>query len=185
MNINLEKGQRINVGLQRVHVGLGWDPNAASAHDYDLDVSTFMVNEAGKLPGAGFFVFYNNLNSQDGAVEGAEDDRTGESSDGDDDEVVKVDLSKVDAQINEIIFVVTIHEAELRKQNFGQIRNSFIRILNADNQEVLAVYELEEDFSIENAVEFGRLYRKGDGWKFQAIGDGYKADLNFFLSKYG
>jgi len=184
MPINLQKGQRIDVGLQRVAVGLGWDPNAGTGHDFDLDASTFMLAASGKIPQDEYFVFYNNRFSPDGAVEGAEDDQTGGASDGDDDEIIKVDLTKVDPKIQDLVFVVTIHDADTRKQNFGQVRNSYIRIVNLDNNEELAKYELEEDFSIETAVEFGRLYRKDGGWKFQAIGDGYKEDLGFFVNKY-
>lgn len=184
MAINLQKGQRINVGLQRVAVGLGWDPNQGTGHDFDLDASTFMLADSGKIPQDEYFVFYNNRFSPDGAVEGAEDDQTGGASDGDDDEIIKVDLSKVDAKIQELVFVVTIHDAGARSQNFGQVRNSYIRIVDMDTEQELAKYELEEDFSIETAVEFGRLYRKDGGWKFQAMGSGYKEDLNYFVNKY-
>lgn len=129
-------------------------------------------------------IFYNNKYSPDGAIEGADDDTTGDASDGDDDEQIKVNLNKVDSMIKEIIFIATIHKAEERKQNFGQIRNSFIRIVDDVKKEEIAMYELEEDFSIETSVEFGRLYRKGGEWKFQAMGDGYKEGLNFFVGKY-
>lgn len=184
MAINLEKGQRISLGLSKVTLGLGWDPNQNTGSEFDLDASAFCVGENKKIPQDEYFVFYNNKFSPDGAVEGADDDTTGGASDGDDDEQVKVELSKVDPKIQEIIFVVTIHDSEGRKQNFGQVRNSYIRIVDEASQTEIAKYELEEDFSIETAVEFGRLYRKGSEWKFQAMGDGYKEDLNFFVQKY-
>lgn len=183
MAINLTKGQRIDVGLSKVGVGLGWDPNAGTGFDFDLDASAFMLAENKKLPLDEYFVFYNNTKSPDGAVESSGDDTTGGSSDGDD-ETLTVDLQKVDSRISEIIFTVTIHEYEARKQNFGQVRNSFIRIYNAETGEEIAKYELDEDFSIESAVEFGRLYRRNNEWKFEAMGIGYKGGLAFFVEKY-
>jgi tellurium resistance protein TerD len=128
-------------------------------------------------------VFYNNPKSPDGAVESSGDDTTGGSSDGDD-ETLTVDLSKVDPQIQEIIFTVTIHDFEPRHQNFGQVRNSFIRIYNVQNNEEIAKYDLDEDFSVETAVEFGRLYKRGIEWKFEAMGVGYKGGLEYFVNKY-
>jgi len=183
MAINLTKGQRIEIGLSKVGVGLGWDPNEGTGFDFDLDASAFMLGENKKLPKEEFFVFYNNPKSPDGAVESSGDDTTGGSSDGDD-ETLTVDLSKVDAKIQEIVFTVTIHDYEARKQNFGQVRNSFIRIYNAQTNEEIAKYELDEDFSIETAVEFGRLYKRNGEWKFEAMGIGYKGGLQYFVNKY-
>ena len=182
--INLEKGQRIEVGLEHVCVGLGWDPNTSGGDDFDLDASAFMLNEQGKLPQDKFFVFYNNQISPDGAVESSGDDLTGGNNDDGDDETLTVDLSKVSADIQEIIFTATIHKAEERRQNFGQVRNAYIRIYDAKNNEEIARYDLDEDFSIETAVEFGRLYRRKGAWKFEAIGIGYKGGLQFFVNKY-
>ncbi|MCR4801023.1 MAG: TerD family protein [Bacteroidales bacterium] len=184
MAINLQKGQRIEIGLQKVGVGLGWNPNQGSGFDFDLDASAFMLGSNKKLPQDEFLVFYNNQKSPDGAVESSGDDQTGGNSDGGDDETLTVDLSKVDARVQEIVFTVTIHEAEQRKQNFGQVRDSYVRIYNAITNEEIAKYELEEDFSIETAVEFGRLYRKGGEWKFEAMGIGYKGGLQYFVDKY-
>lgn len=183
MAINLTKGQRIEVGLSKVGVGLGWDPNEGTGFDFDLDASAFMLGGNKKLPKDEFFIFYNNPKSPDGAVESSGDDLTGGSSDGDD-ETLTVELSKVDPQIQEIIFTVTIHDFEARRQNFGQVRNSFIRIYNAQTNEEIAKYELEEDFSIETAVEFGRLYKRNGEWKFEAMGIGYKGGLQYFVDKY-
>jgi tellurium resistance protein TerD len=183
MAINLQKGQRIEIGLQKVGVGLGWDPNDASGQDFDLDASAFMLGSNGKLPTEQHFVFYNNKISPDGAVIGADDDTTGGSSDGDD-ETIMVDLSGVAMNVQEIVFTVTIHEFDVRRQNFGQVRNSFIRIYNAlDNQEI-AKYELDEDFSTETAIEFGRLYRRDGAWRFEAIGKGYQGGLQTLVNKY-
>lgn len=184
MAINLQKGQRIGIGLQKVGVGLGWDPNESTGYDFDLDASAFMLGENKKLPADEFFVFYNNQKSPDGAVESSGDDLTGGNSDGGDDETLTVDLSKVDSRVNEILFTATIHDAVNRHQNFGQVRNSYIRIYNAITNEEIAKYDLDEDFSIETAVEFGRLYRRNGEWKFEAIGNGYKGGLEHFVNKY-
>jgi tellurium resistance protein TerD len=183
MAINLTKGQRIEIGLSKVGVGLGWDPNEGTGFDFDLDASAFMLGTNKKIPKDEFFVFYNNQLSPDGAVESSGDDLTGGNSDGDD-ETLTVDMSKVDLRVQEIIFTVTIHDYEARKQNFGQVRNSFIRIYNANTNEEIAKYELDEDFSVETAVEFGRLYKKNGEWKFEAMGIGYKGGLQYFVDKY-
>ena len=182
--INLQKGQRIEIGLSKVGVGLGWDPNQSTGYDFDLDASAFMLGENGKLPQDEFFVFYNNPLSPDQAVESSGDDMTGGNSDGGDDETLSVDLTKIDARIKEIIFTVTIHKAEERRQNFGQVRNSYIRIYNAVSDEEIARYDLDEDFSVETAVAFGRLYKRNGEWKFEAVGQGYKGGLQFFVDKY-
>lgn len=176
MAINLEKGQRVSVELPKFTVGLGWDTNeSCTGNDFDLDASVFVLGENRKLVSDDYFVFYNNLKSPDGAVEHTGDNLTGEGEG--DDEQIKVDLSKFNSQITELCFVVTIHKAEERKQNFGQVRNSFIRICNTDSGEEIMKYELEEDFSVETAVEFGRLYKKNGQWKFEAIGVGQKQGL--------
>lgn len=184
--INLEKGQRISMdkGLTLVGVGLGWDPNEGTGYDFDLDASAFMLGESGRIPTDEYFVFYNNQKSPDGSVESTGDDLTGGNSDGGDDETINVDLSKVDPKIQEIVFTATIYKAEERRQNFGQVRNSYIRIYDAKTNAEIACYDLDEDFSIETAVEFGRLYRRGDEWKFEAMGIGNKGGLQSLVNKY-
>lgn len=184
--INLEKGQRISMdkGLTLVGVGLGWDPNEGTGYDFDLDASAFMLGESGRMPTDEYFVFYNNPKSPDGSVESTGDDLTGGNSDGGDDETINVDLSKVDPKIQEIVFTATIYKAEERRQNFGQVRNSYIRIYDAKTNAEIARYDLDEDFSIETAVEFGRLYRRGDEWKFEAMGIGNKGGLQSLVNKY-
>lgn len=184
MAINLIKGQKINIGLNNITVGLGWDPNEGTGHDFDLDASAIMINSKRKLISDDFFVFYNNLESPDGALVHTGDDPTGGNSDGDDDEAIQIDISKLDEKVEEILFVVTIEDFERRKQNFGQVRNSYIRIVDDSTNEEIAKYELDEDFSIETGVEFGRLYKRNGDWKFEASGIGYQADLGFFLEKY-
>ncbi|HNT36502.1 MAG TPA: TerD family protein [bacterium] len=184
MAISLEKGQRIDIGLSKVRVGLGWDANPAdTGSEFDLDASAFMLNGKRKIPQEGFFVFYNNPCSPDGAVSSSGDDRTGRSSEGDD-ETLTVDLTKISREVQEIVFVATIHDAESRKQNFGQVPNSYIRIYDAMTNEEICKYELGEDFSVETGVEFGRLYMKDGRWRFEATGTGYKGGLETFLGKY-
>lgn len=181
--INLEKGQRVNVELPKFTIGLGWDTNSSSTGvDFDLDASAFILGEDKKLLSDEHFVFYNNLKSPDGAVEHTGDNLTGEGEG--DDESIRIDLSKITPNAYEICFVVTIHKADERKQNFGQVHNSFIRIYNTDTNEEVMKYELEEDFSIETAVEFGRLYRRNGQWKFEAIGVGMKGGLGDYVNKY-
>lgn len=184
--INLEKGQRISMdkGLSLVGVGLGWDPNEGTGYDFDLDASAFMLGSNGKIPTDDYVVFYNNQKSPDNSVESTGDDLTGGNSDGGDDETLNVDLTKVSSQIQEIVFTATIYKAEERKQNFGQVRNSYIRIYDAKNNTEIARYDLDEDFSIETAVEFGRLYRRGGEWKFEAMGIGSKGGLQSLVNKY-
>lgn len=184
MAINLQKGQKIDIGLTKMSVGLGWTPNEGTGFDFDLDASAFMINGDRLIPTESYFVFYGNNDSPDGALHHTGDDPTGGNSADGDDETIVVDLSKVEDSINEILFVVTIHDATQRKQNYGQVRDSYIRIVDESNGQEVAKYELGEDFSIETAVEFGRLYRRDNKWKFEASGIGYKEDLAFFLSKY-
>lgn len=183
MAINLTKGQKIDIGLSKVGVGLGWDPNQTGGADFDLDASAFMLDERKKIPTDAYFVFYNNPKSPDGACESTGDDTTGGSSEGDD-ETLNLDLARVDSKIQEIIFVVSIHEADVRKQNFGQVRNSFIRIYDASNSEEICKYELGEDFSVETCIEFGRLYKREGKWRFEAMGIGYRNGLKELVSRY-
>jgi len=183
MAINLQKGQRESINAPQFTIGLGWDTNSSSTGSaFDLDASVFILGDNKKIIADEYFVFYNNLKSPDGAVEHTGDNLTG-AGDGDD-EQIKVDLSKIDAKVSEICIVVTIHEAEARKQNFGQVRNSFIRIFDAATGADILKYELEEDFSIETAVEFGRIYKKDNNWKFEAVGVGMKGGLQDYLTKY-
>lgn len=184
MAINLQKGQKIDIGLTKMTIGLGWDPNEGTGFDFDLDASAFMIDDRRQIPSEPFFVFYGNNDSPDGALHHTGDDPTGGNSADGDDESIEVDLNKIDPKINEILFVVTIHDAIIRRQNYGQVRNSYIRIVDDNTREEVAKYELGEDFSIETAVEFGRLYKRNGQWKFEASGIGYKEDLAFFLSKY-
>ncbi len=189
MPVSLSKGQKVsltkgNPGLQRVVVGLGWDTNAFDTGGaYDLDSSAFLLSDAGKVTKSEDFVFYGNLKHPSGGVTHMGDNLTG-AGDGDD-EQIKVDLSKMPPELTKIAFTVTIHEAEQRNQNFGQVSNAYIRIYNEDNGEELLRYDLGEDFSIETAAVFGELYKHGDEWKFNAIGSGYQGGLAALCNYYG
>ncbi|MGD6818568.1 TerD family protein [Metabacillus sp. 84] len=189
MAISLAKGQKVdltksNPGLTNIVVGLGWDVNKYDGgQDFDLDSSVFLLNAEGKCSSEADFVFYNNTKGANGAVEHTGDNRTGEGEG--DDEQVKVNLPGVPENIQKIAFTITIHDAETRSQNFGQVSNSYVRILNETNGEELIRYDLGEDFSIETAVVVGELYRHGSEWKFSAIGSGYQGGLGSLVSDYG
>ena len=182
--INLRKGDKVAVGFTNITVGLGWEPNEGTGGTFDLDVSAIMIDDKRKMPNKDYFVFYGNLNSPDNSVTHIGDDPDGTSSDGDDDESIIIDLTKINPSVQEILFVVTIDGAADKKQNFGQVRDSYIRLIDNNTGKEVMKYELGEDFSIETGIEFGRLYRRNNEWKFDASGVGYKEDLAFFLSKY-
>ena len=164
-------------------VGLGWDARVTDGQAFDLDASVFLVGENGKVLSDSHFVFYNNTTSPDGAVQHQGDNRTGEG-DGDD-EQVKIDLTKVAADVKKLVFAVTIHEAESRKQNFGMVSNSFMRVVNNDNGAEIARFDLSEDASTETAMIFGELYRHGAEWKFKAVGQGFAGGLAALATQHG
>ena len=173
-----------NPGLTKVVVGLGWDVNAFdTGGSFDLDAAAFMLTDSGKVSCQNDFIYYGNLTHPSGSVQHQGDNLTG-VGDGDD-EQIRIDLSKVPANITKIAFTVTIYDAEARHQNFGQVNNAFVRIYNEANGEELLRYDLGEDFSIETAAVFGELYKHGDEWKFNAIGSGYQGGLAALCSNYG
>ena len=189
MPINLAKGQKVdltkgNPGLKSVMVGLGWDVNTFNTGaDFDLDASAFLLGANAKCPTAKEFVFYGNLAHASESVIHQGDNLTGEGEG--DDEQILVDLSKVPASIERIAFTVTIYDAEARKQNFGQVSNAFIRLVDNSNGTELIRYDLGEDFSIETAIVVGELYRKDGEWKFNAIGSGFQGGLAALCGHYG
>ncbi|RKD25278.1 tellurium resistance protein TerD [Caminicella sporogenes DSM 14501] len=189
MAVSLKKGQKVdltktNPGLTKVVVGLGWDTNKYDGgHDFDLDAAAFLLGENGKVLSDEDFVFYNNLNHKSGAVVHLGDNLTGEGEG--DDEQIKIDLSKVPADYQKIAFTVTIHEAQARNQNFGQVSNAFIRIFNEETNEELIRYDLSEDFSIETAIVVGELYRHNGEWKFSAVGSGFEGGLAALCRNFG
>ncbi len=189
MGISLSKGQKVdltkgNPGLNQLVVGLGWDTNQFdSGTAFDLDAEVFLLGANGKVASDADFVFYGNLEHSSQSVKHLGDNLTG-AGDGDD-EQVKITLSSVPATIEKITFAVTIYDAEGRKQNFGQVSNAFIRVVNeADGSEIVR-YDLGEDFSIETAVVVGELYRHGGEWKFNAIGSGFQGGLHALCTSYG
>jgi tellurium resistance protein TerD len=189
MAVSLSKGQKVdltktNPGLTSVVVGLGWDTNKYDGgNDFDLDSSVFLLGENGKVTNETDFIFYNNREGAGGAVVHTGDNRTG---DGDgDDEQVKINLTNVPANIQRIAFTITIHDADSRNQNFGQVSNSYARIFNESTGEELIRYDLGEDFSIETAIVVGELYRHNGEWKFSAIGSGYQGGLAALATDFG
>ena len=189
MAISLAKGQKVdltkgNPGLSKILVGLGWDVKKYDGgSDFDLDAAAFILGSNGKAQSDSDFVFYNNLKHSSGSVQHMGDNLTG-AGDGDD-EQIKIDLSKVPANVDKIAFTVTIHEAEQRKQNFGQVSNAFVRIVDDSNGTELIRYDLGEDFSVETAVVVGEIYRNAGEWKFSAIGSGFKGGLKALCENFG
>ncbi|MGX9292578.1 TerD family protein [Bacillus sp. A015] len=189
MAIQLSKGQRVdltktNPGLTKVMIGLGWDTNKYSGGaEFDLDASAFLVDANNRCQQDTDFVFYNNLQHPSGCVTHTGDNRTGEG-DGDDEQIL-VDFSKIPANIDRIGITVTIHDAETRSQNFGQVSNAFVRVVNEEGGEELIRFDLGEDFSIETAVVVCELYRHGSDWKFNAIGSGFSGGLAALCQNYG
>ena len=189
MPISLQKGQKVdltkgNPSLKHVLVGLGWDVNRYDGgFAFDLDASAFLLGANGQTPNTDAFIFYGNLKHPSGAVEHMGDNLTGEG-DGDDEQIL-VDLTKIPDSIEKIAFTVTIYEAEQRRQNFGQVDNSFIRIVDNDTGKELIRYDLGEDFSIETAIVVGEIYRHGGGWKFNAVGSGFQGGLAALSANYG
>jgi tellurium resistance protein TerD len=187
--LSLAKGQKVdltktNPGLTRVVVGLGWDTNKYDGGaDFDLDASVFLIDSTGKCTSEKDFIFYNQLEGGNGSVLHTGDNRTGEGEG--DDEQVKVNLVNVPANIEKITFVITIHDAEARSQNFGQVSNAFCRIVNEDNNQEIIRYDLGEDFSVETAIIVGEIYRHNGEWKFSAIGSGYQGGLARIASDFG
>ncbi len=189
MGITLAKGQKVdltksNPGLKNIIVGLGWDTNKYDGgHAFDLDTAAFLTDGAGKVTSDADFIFYNNLRHPSGAVAHLGDNTTG-VGDGDD-EQIKVQLDTVPANIEKIAFTVTIHEAMQRNQNFGQVSNAYIRVLDETAGTELIRYDLGEDFSIETAIVVGELYRYNGEWKFNAVGSGYQGGLGALCNNFG
>mgnify|MGYP000051487631 FL=1 len=188
MSVSLSKGGNVSLekvapGMVKMIIGLGWDDRATDGADFDLDASAFLLGDNGKVVDDQSFIFYNNMKSVCQSVEHTGDNTTGEG-DGDD-ESIKVDLSKIPANVNKLAIVVTIHDAESRNQNFGQISNAFIRIVDEANGTEATRYDLSEDYSTETAMVFGEVYRHAGAWKFKAIGQGFTGGLKALAQEYG
>ena len=188
MSVSLSKGGNVSLtkiapGLTAVSVGLGWDLRTTTGTDFDLDASALLCGADGKVIDDAHFVFFNNLTSPDGSVEHTGDNLTGEGEG--DDEAIKVDLARVPAEVDKIVFTVSIYDAESRRQSFGQVRNAYIRVVNqADNVEITR-YDLSEDASTETAMIFGEVYRNAAEWKFRAVGQGYESGLAGIARDFG
>jgi tellurium resistance protein TerD len=189
MAISLQKGGNVNLSkeaptMQKMVVGLGWNARATDGAAFDLDASAFMLNESGKVRTDADFIFFNQPASGDGSVKHSGDNRTGEG-DGDD-ETILVDLSKLSIDIQKIAVCVTIHDAEARKQNFGQVSNAYVRCVDEATQETVVTFDLSEDHSVETAMIFGEIYRHTSGeWKFKAVGQGYAGGLAALAKNFG
>ena len=189
MAINLVKGQKIdltkgNPSLKKVIIGLGWDTNKYSGgFDFDLDASVFLVGSNGRTNHDEDFIFYNNLKSRNEAVIHTGDNRTGEG-DGDDEQIL-LEFAKMPVDVDKMAITVTIHEALERGQNFGQVSNAYVRVVNADTNEEVLHYDLGEDFSIETAIVVCEIYRNGGEWKFSAVGSGFQGGLGALCKNYG
>lgn len=188
MAVSLSKGGNVSLskeapGLTAIVAGLGWDARATDGVDFDLDASVFIVGDNGKVRSDSDFIFYNNAKSSDGSVEHTGDNRTGEGEG--DDEQVKINLAGVPADAKRLVFAVTIHEGEARKQSFGQVQNAFMRVVNQSGGAELARYDLSEDYSTETALIFGEVYRNGAEWKFKAVGQGFAGGLAALAREHG
>ena len=188
MGVSLSKGGNVSLtkeapGMTRVTVGLGWDANTFTGSEFDLDAQAIMVGPDGKVPGDGFFVFFNQLKSPEGSVEHLGDNLTGQGEG--DDEQINVNLAAVPAEVDKVVFTVAIYDADTRRQSFGQVRNAFIRVVNTDSGAEVARYDLSEDASTETAMVFGELYRSNADWKFRAVGQGYASGLRGIAQDFG
>ena len=188
MTVTLTKGGNVSLskaapGLAKVAVGLGWDARSTAGADFDLDASALLVGTNGKVLSDLHFVFFNNLSSPEGSVEHTGDNLTG-SGEGDD-EVLNVDLTRIPAAVDKVVFPVTIYDAEAQRLNFGMVRNAFIRVVNAANDTEITRYDLSEDASTETAMVFGELYRHAGDWKFRAVGQGYSSGLAGIARDFG
>lgn len=188
MGLSLSKGGNVSLtktdpGLKKSIVGLGWDPRTTDGREFDLDASAFLLDASGKVRSDADFIFYNQKTSADGSVEHTGDNRSGVGEG--DDEQIKIDLSRVPAGIDKIAVTVTIHEGQERGQNFGQVSNAFIRVVNEETGREVIRFDLSEDSSTETAMIFGELYRNAGEWKFRAVGQGYQGGLRAMCARFG
>lgn len=188
MAISLKKGENVSLSktdpsLTKALIGLGWEARSTQGADFDLDASVFMLADNGKVPSDDWFVFYNQLKSPCTSVEHTGDNRSGEG-DGDDESVI-VDLNQVPTHIQRIVITVTIHDAEARQQNFGMVRDAFVRLVNTNDDQEIIRFDLSEDYSVETAMVFAEIYRHNTEWKFRAVGQGYAGGLHSLCNQFG
>ncbi|NIK78909.1 tellurium resistance protein TerD [Paenibacillus castaneae] len=189
MAVNLSKGQKVdltksNPGLSKITIGLGWDVNKYDGgNEFDLDATAFCLNASGKVNSEKEFIFYNNKSNSNGSIVSSGDNRSGEGAG--DDESIRINLTAVPADIQKVAFCITIHDAIQRNQNFGQVANAYVRVVNEESGAELIRYDLGEDFSVETAVVVGELYRHQTEWKFSAVGSGYQNGLAGLCNDFG
>lgn len=188
MAISLNKGGNLSLSktvptLKNILLGLGWEARSSDGAAFDLDASAFLLGESGKVRSDDDFIFYNQLKSACGSIEHTGDNRTG-AGDGDD-EALKISLTKVPDSIKRVVICVTIHDAENRKQSFGQVGGAFMRVVNLDDNNEIVRFDLSEDYSTETAMIFGEIYRNNDEWKFKAVGQGYAGGLDALCKQFG
>ncbi|VBB69806.1 Tellurium resistance protein TerD [invertebrate metagenome] len=188
MTVSLSKGDNVSLSkevpdLSAIDVGLGWDARVTTGAAFDLDASAFLLHESGKVRSDADFIFYNNKASANNAVVHQGDNTSG-AGEGDD-EIISITLAQVPADVQKVAFSVTIHEAETRKQTFGQVSNAYVRVVNKANGKEITRYDLSEDYSIETAMIFGELYRHSGQWKFKAIGQGFAGGLGPLAQNFG
>jgi tellurium resistance protein TerD len=188
VSISLTKGGNVSLtkeapGLSAVVVGLGWDARTTDGSAFDLDATAIACNASGTVYSPQHFIFFNNLATPDGAIQHTGDNLTGEGAG--DDEQIKVNLAALPPDLDKIVFPVSIYDGDTRGQNFGQVRNAFIRIVNQAGDAEIARYDLSEDASTETAMVFGEVYRNGNDWKFRAVGQGYSSGLTGIARDFG
>ncbi len=188
MSVSLKKGGNVSLsksvpGLNQILIGLGWDARASAGEDFDLDAVAFMLMDNGKVQDDKDFIFFNNLASKCGSVEHTGDNRVG-AAEGDD-EAIKINLPKVPDHVNKILFAVNIYEADERRQNFGQVSNAFMRVVNSANSSEIARFDLSEDYSTETSLIFGEVYKHNGEWKFRAVGQGFSGGLGALCQQFG
>ncbi|MFC9351538.1 TerD family protein [Arthrobacter sp. NPDC057013] len=186
--LTLSKGSNLSLSkadpaLQKAIIGLGWDPRTTAGEQFDLDASALLLTAAGKVRSNDDFIFYNQLQSADGAIVHQGDNRTGEGE-GDDEQII-IDLAAVSRDIEKIVIVVSIDQAEARRQNFGQVRDAFCRVVNVDTDNEIVRYDLSEDAAAETCMIFAEIYRHSGEWKFRAVGQGYASGLHGIASDFG
>jgi tellurium resistance protein TerD len=187
-SLTLSKGSNLSLtkadpGLRRAMVGLGWDPRTTSGQPFDLDTSALLIGANGKVRSQDDFIFYNQLASKDGSVVHQGDNRTGEGEG--DDEQILIDLGTIAADVDRVVIVVSIDQADARRQNFGQVRDAFCRVVNQDTEQEVVRYDLSEDAAAETCMIFAEIYRNGAEWKFRAVGQGYASGLHGIATDFG
>ena len=188
MAVSLSKGGNVSLskeapGLKAMMVGLGWDARSTDGQGFDLDAVAFILTSSGKVKDDKGFIFYNNKSGAGGSIEHQGDNTTGEGEG--DDEKILMNLDGIPADVDKVVVAVTIHDAEKRSQNFGQVTNAFMRVTNADGGTEIARFDLSEDASVETAMIFGEIYKRGEEWKFKAVGQGFAGGLGPLATSFG